>query len=474
MHRRAAEWWSARGRPIEALAHAEAVGPSEAGGHSLLARLLHVWAPELVARGEFDALDRALAAAERTDPEPDPWRLLIRAHALLAAGDRAAARSEALRAQEFPGSPDDEDLTFFRAATEHLSWAHTTFVATQTPPGDPALAALVAAGHGAATLFFPDEDDESEADGPPLTFADARTELLGALDIARRRHLDLLELTCFSGLAALAWRTGDQGRAAAAASSAIRVAADHGWDDSFSVVAAHGVLAHAQLMQGRSREALRTATEGIDRCGTSADPVVLFGLRVIRGAALFDTGRRTAGLLELQESYRDVADAPVPDHMLVMAALLEQAAALLAGSSVAAASAASRLLDRGIVSAEASLMRAWSEAANGRPRAARATIAPLLAGDLPALLPTTLVEAWLVEASCALRTGDRPGGRRALHDRHAPGRTDGPGPPVRPRRRRVSGCCWSTTRLGRGPEHVRLAVPDRPAAHSSQVAAGRG
>jgi LuxR family transcriptional regulator, maltose regulon positive regulatory protein len=59
-------------------------------------------------------------------------------------------------------------------------------------------------------------------------------------------------------------------------------------------------------------------------------------------------------------------------------------------------------------------MRAWSEAAAGSPGAARAATAPLLDGSVPAALPATLVEAWLVEVWAALRSNDRPAARHAL------------------------------------------------------------
>jgi LuxR family maltose regulon positive regulatory protein len=59
-------------------------------------------------------------------------------------------------------------------------------------------------------------------------------------------------------------------------------------------------------------------------------------------------------------------------------------------------------------------MRAWAEAATGSSSQAHATVVPLLDGSLQPSLRSTLVEAWLVEAWAALRSGDRPGARQAL------------------------------------------------------------
>ena len=63
LHRQAAVWWAAQGRPVEALRHA-ALG-DEPG---LVTDLLHRWAPQLVARGEHAELRRALAAVETGAP----------------------------------------------------------------------------------------------------------------------------------------------------------------------------------------------------------------------------------------------------------------------------------------------------------------------------------------------------------------------------------------------------------------------
>jgi LuxR family maltose regulon positive regulatory protein len=59
-------------------------------------------------------------------------------------------------------------------------------------------------------------------------------------------------------------------------------------------------------------------------------------------------------------------------------------------------------------------MRAWSEAAAGSSQLARTTVAPLLGAGPQPTLPSTIVEAWLVEVWGALRSGDRPAARNAL------------------------------------------------------------
>lgn len=401
LHRTAARWWSAEGRPVEALRHA-----AQSGDGALLTDLLHRWAAELVARGEHTELRRALAAVEAERARTDPWLPLISAQVHLGNGDLTAARAEVRRAEAVTAGPDDGDLGHFRAATSQLAGMAAPAPAAINAPGGTALAALASAGRGAARLF--------QAGTPGPTESTALSDLEAALAVARDRHLDLLEVQCLCLIGTAALGTGDHGRAAAAASAAIAAARAHGWHDSPWTAAALAVSAHAGLTQGVPDRALQAAVEGLAIAPAERDPVLRFALRCVRGGALCDVGDRPAGLLELQEAHAELGGTPVPPQLAASAALLEHRAALLLGFPAAAASSMSRLVARRDAAAELSLMRAWSEAAAGSPGLARATVAPLLSGDVLPVLHSTLVEAWLVEAWGAQRSGDRPAGRYAL------------------------------------------------------------
>ena len=61
-------------------------------------------------------------------------------------------------------------------------------------------------------------------------------------------------------------------------------------------------------------------------------------------------------------------------------------------------------------------MRAWAEQAAGRDHAARAVVEPVLDGTVTSVLPHTVVEALLVEASARVTGGDVRTARRALRD----------------------------------------------------------
>jgi LuxR family maltose regulon positive regulatory protein len=399
LHQRAATWWAAQNRPVEALRHA-----AQAADSTLLPAFLHRWAADLVAEGEHTELRRALDAVEPGRAATDAWLPLLSAQIALGNGDRGTARAEVRRARTMGVGPDGHDLALFRAATQRLAGMADSATDDGTTPEDVALAALTLAGRGAAQML---------ADGPTDQAAVLR-DLEAALDLARDQHLRLLEVQCLCFIGTAALIAGDHSRAEAAAAAAVTAAAAHGWNDSPWTAGAHAVLAHACLTRAAPARALQVSVEGLRIVPADQEPAIRFALRSARGGALFDLGHRPAGLLELQEAHAELGATPIPAPLAASAALLEHRAALFLGFPAAAATSMGRLATRGGADAELILMRAWAEAADGSPLLARATIAPLLAGGPQPTLPSTVVEAWLVEVWGALRLGDRPAARHAL------------------------------------------------------------
>ena len=401
LHERAATWWAAENRPVQALRHA-----TQATDGSLLSGYLHRWAPVLVARGDHTELLRAAGAVQPDRASTDEWLHLVSAQVHIAEGDFVAARADIRRAHAVPTTRDD-DLAHFRAATERLAGVGAPGAPDRADPEDPALAALSLVGRGAVGLAA------AEGGAPTDTAATLR-DLEAALAVCRNEHLGLLQVQCLCLIASAAWNAGDHRRAAAAADEAIRAAAELGWQHSPWTAGAHAVLAHACLMRATPSRALQVAVDGLGIVPGTTDPVVRFALRTARGGALFDLGHRPAGLLELQQAHAELGGTTVPAHLAATAALLEHRAALFLDLPAAATTSISRLAGRDSTAAELTLMRAWSEAAAGSSLLARATVAPLLDGSLRPVLVSTAVEAWLVEVWGALRSGDRPGARRAL------------------------------------------------------------
>lgn len=401
LHRQAALWWEPEGRPVEALSHA-----ARAADNDLLTELLHRWAPELAARGEHTVLRSALAAAEATATAPDAWFPLVSALMSLGRGDLRAVHSEIALADLLETGADDADLATFRAATSGLAGMGRRVPDAPAARGNPALTALDLAGRGVTEVLA----GGARSPDAPVVPAD----LEAALQIARDQDLGLLLIQCQAFIGAAAACAGDFARATGAAEAALSAAAGHGWQDSPWAAVAHAVLAHACVVRAAPERALRAADAGLRIGPDEQDAAVRFALRTARGGALFDTGDRVGGLLELQEAHAELGGRPVPGPLAAHAALLECRASLVLGSAAAASTSMGRLAGRDGMQAERTLVQAWSEAAAGAARQARATVVPILAGDLRPVLPSTLVEAWLVEVWGTLRLGDRPGARKAL------------------------------------------------------------
>jgi LuxR family maltose regulon positive regulatory protein len=403
LHRQAAVWWAEQGRPVEALRHA-----AQAGDRDLLVALLHRWAPELVARGEHTVLQRALDRIAAAQAGTDPWLPLVAAQIHIGTGDRSAARADLARATGQSAADGDPDLGLFRTATTRLAGLGGPVGERDPLPEDPALAALALAGRGAAAAF---SGAGRQGRDPVTVPADLET----ALALAREQHLDLLEVQCLCLIGTAALIAGEQARATSASDAAIAAAGANGWSDSPWTAGAHAVLAQASLLRAVPGQALQAATDGLAVPASQHDPVVRFALRGARGGALFDLGDRQAGLLELQEAQAELGAVRAPTPVAASMTLLEHRAALLLGYRVAAATSHDRLTGRAGAEGERLLMRAWSAAAAGEAREARRIVAPLIRGESRPILSSTLVDVWLLEAWAALRLGDRPTARRALH-----------------------------------------------------------
>jgi LuxR family maltose regulon positive regulatory protein len=404
LHRQAAVWWAGRRRPTEALHHA-----ARANDTTLMTELLHRWAAELVVHGQHAELRRALDRLQTGSTAPDAWLSLVSAQIQLGRGDRTAAQTDVRRAHELAAGPDGHDLAHFRTATERMVGLCGSAPDDEPLPEDPALAALVLAGRGTGELVAMAEKGARQND-----WSVAFQDLEAALAITREQHFGLLEVQCLFLIGAAALTSGNNGRAASAGSAAITAATGGGWHDTPWTAGAHAVLAHACLTHADPVRALQVSSDGLRIASTQQDPVIRFALRSARGGALFDIGNRPAGLLELQEAHAELGATPIPAQLASTAALLEHRMALLLDLPVAAGTSVGRLTARGGADAELMLMRGWSAAAAGAADLARAAVAPLVNGQVRPALPSTVVDAWLVEVWADLRLGQRSAARGAL------------------------------------------------------------
>jgi len=408
LHATAARWWAGQDQPIPALDHA-----ARSRNPALLSELLHRFAAPLILTGDHAALRRALASMGAPATRSDPWLALTSAITQLEAGDLSAARADLRHAQMHWPNHDTVDLVVLRAMAEQLAASNgggtSTFVLTHVDElsAEPHLEALTRLARGTALL---ERDDR----------AGAHAEVEAALDLGRRHGFDYLSMQCLVVLGVIACTSGDVRTMLARSTEAISSASRHGWPGSTWSAAATTMIAHAALLRADPAEAQRLAADGLAHHPGLLTPPLRFALQVIHGAATFDHGHRANGLAELQQARSEFGDLPAGAEQAASAAVLEYHAALQLGHTTAARTVYGWLAERthhttGPAShAELLLMRAWAESAGGRHEHARTVLRPVLDDTTPALLPHTLVDAWLLETTLAMTAGERPAARRAL------------------------------------------------------------
>ena len=276
-----------------------------------------------------------------------------------------------------------------------------------TLPTEPSLEALTRLARGAALLEQGDR-------------ARAHTELDAALDLGRRHDFHYLTMQCQVLLAVIARTLGEVHTMLTLSTEALTTASRHGWQGSTWVASASEMIAHAALLRAEAPEAERLAAQGLALRPGVLPPPLRFALQNVHGAATFDQGHRTDGLAELQQARSELGDWPVSAEQAASAAVLEFHAALKLGHTTAARTVYGWLAERTdstaapASNAELLVMRAWAESTGARHEHARTLIHPVLNSSIPALLPHTPIDAWLLETTLAMAADERPTARRAL------------------------------------------------------------
>jgi LuxR family maltose regulon positive regulatory protein len=402
LQRSAARWWVEHQEPIHALRHAE-----RAGDRALITALVRQSGVPLLLGGDMGPVRRALAAVGADARTADPWLALTAAITHLDARDLPAAATELKNARDaWPEAPGP-GLDALRASAELLAAGlgleGASFAVAGTGDAEPELEALLHVSRGAAELGKPDGADVDLA----------RRELEQALLLARSQDLGYLEVQSLMMLATLAAMIGDHPSMTLMAERAVAAAARRGRHPSAWSAGPMGMLAYADLMAGDPAAAAARCDEALSTWDT-LPPEAAYTLHAVHGAALADQGQRAAGLAEIRSARAEFADTPAPPSMLAELGVLEHRAALLNGNLDAAARVEKWLAPRTGGTGELRLVRAWTEAANGRHELARTIVQPALEAGMRTLLPSTVVEAHLVIAESALQADDLDGGRSSL------------------------------------------------------------
>ena len=427
LNARAARWWAARDRPVEALQQAmNGVQPL------VLTDLLRRFVLPLLLTGEHATLRRALSSlgeAAAADP------LLAAAQAALPTASTDGAPNAGGPHQPVEGVAADansSDSASMHRRRAHPAWAGPGAVELQALR---TVAGSVEAGGGVA------EDGDVAGGGrsvPPdnRSWQAARTALDAfvrgvdllrrqgdvrsglqlltvALDLARPHGFDYLAMQCEALMAAGAAGLHDCDAMVKAGDQALAMADEHGWQRTPWSTTAQAVLAYGALLRAEPDEAYRLASQAL-RGARVLDRELEFGLRSLLGAATFDRGQHAAGLQQMQHARADFGEHHLPPVQAAAIAVLEYRAAVFGGHPAAARTVLHWLTDRAGQCGETQLMRSWEEVRAGRRTAARLALHPLLDGATPPLLPSSVVEGRLVEAQLDLLVGDRASARRAL------------------------------------------------------------
>lgn len=397
LHAVAARWWADRDEPRPALDHA-----AHSCDAALLVELLRRFAVPLLLAGDHGQLRHALARGGTGVTTDDPWLCLASSLGHLEAGATAAARADLASARRCWPDRAPTELVVLRTVAEQFcgGTADTAALPDVDPPLPGTRAeALVLLARGNARLERRD-------------LAGARAEFTAALELSRRHDLGFLQGLSLVLLGVVAVCSGDLRTTRAVCRQVLGATDDH--DDTPVPVAATAVLAYAELLSGAPVDAERVAADGLAAGADVAPPPLRFALRAVHGAAGFDLGDRAEGLAELQRARSDFGTGEASAEQCAAMAMLEFRAALLLGHQAAAQSALAWLAQRTGESGELLMMRAWLESAGNHRDRARTLIRPVLEGSVRALLPATVVDAWLLETAVALWSGERLAARHGL------------------------------------------------------------
>ena len=405
LHATAARWWLEWGRPAMALEHA-----ARSDDPALLTMVVRQVAVPLLVTGDLNPLQRALRASGEAVVTADPWLSVVAALVAYAQGDTPAAHAAARNVHLHWPAGAPAGLAVLRGAGEELG-----ALPLGTDCADPAAVLdtddLVPAGQAWDALV------ELARCAGRLRRGDDPLVVRRAAERARHdaRHagFDLLYLHGLTIAANAARACGDLRAVRETATEGVALASVRGWQASPWALECTAMLAFAILLTAQPEDANRLAADGLAHAERAA-PRLRFALAAIQGAALADGGDRAAAMVALRRARTALGDSAAGRVEIAAAAMSEFESAIRLGQYAAARTAQCWLRERLGETAESLLMNARSELGTGHNHHARATLRRVLDGGVPAVLPSTLVDALLREAAAAVSADDRFAARRAL------------------------------------------------------------
>ena len=394
LHRVAADWYSAAREPLRAMAHATASGDDD-----LITRLVARHGLEQILTGRAGRLHGILGTApQRVLARPSV--ALVVAQAALDLGDLPTADHWLDRATRQPVR--GQRLRALHATVGlHRAFLHgnvgaalvklTSTRAGQTGDRDVDLLALYS--RGVAESWTANREAAVE-------------DLQRALELAATDGRDAIALHCRVHLAA----EGDLTHLAEWGEAALEFARARGWAKTARCAYLHTLLGIVAYHRLDDQRASRLCTLAINPTNAPVDPTIALFAHTLR--ALVDGPPSEAA--SLPRRWRSLSNRNLPPILVAYLAPASLRLALRAGDLAWATELIQRV--DGILwpCGERTLLRAMLHAHTGKGSLARKLLQPVLAGQYPAVVTPTLIEAWLLEADLARRAGDTRRAHEAL------------------------------------------------------------
>lgn len=403
LHRTAATWFRREGRIADALHHAE-----RARDGAMVAELLHRDAAVLALMGEGDELRHALGVVGADAVSDDARLALTSALAYLQAGELTASEGSLARAVATWPACEDGELMILRGLIES-NVARARGVPVAAPPDEPVPAP--AQDGGLACWVRLERAWALLSAGRP---GQARRELREVGSIVRGNGFDYLAVQYLTVLGLVSALDGVHDAMEASCAEAVGIAERQGWKRPPGLALDQLLLAFGALMRLEPDSARRRAQLARAALPRGAAPVLETAIDFLEGAAAFDSGDRDGGVARMRRGRRQLGGTVLPPALIaVMATVLHRAALSVNQDSLARETLAwaEAVLP---ATAELAVMTAWTEFAADHPGAAGTALRAAIDGSAGALLPSTEVDARLLETALALRADQRTKARRSL------------------------------------------------------------
>jgi LuxR family maltose regulon positive regulatory protein len=415
LHAAASGWLAGHGYPAEAIRHAQAardwhtaaglladhwpglhLDGQDATIHELLAgfpdgllpadpELAVIVAADELAQGSLEAADRYLGlAAWRQESVPEArrrqLRLLSGVVSLLLESQRGNLPGVAEQAQRLAATAEDGDLAQ-PGLTENLR-----------------ALALISLGSTEYWAAAPD---------------DAARHLESGIALARRTGRPYLEFTGLAYRAALAIHRSFT-RAAELGREAAELGERHGWSDDPAFGVACRVVTAGLHWQGRLEEAERWLQSAERTVRAETQPAMSAATVFVSGCTEMLRNRDSAALAALQAAELLARRLATPHFLMPRIRAFLLLALVRLGQSGQAGQFLDGLSDTDREHGEIRIAEAAPRLATGDPRAATATLAPILDGSATMVWRYEVVHAYVLEAIAQDALGDSGAADRAL------------------------------------------------------------